>query len=133
MPIPTRQITPTAIHIEGTPAKWAPSASPMTRMMKPMRYTPNEDDIPTSCFQIPGWTGPRRSRAPFGRDSKPGPTSGAAVPEHVRDPPLEVLVAGHDEEGVGEAGSGAGGEGGPGRPPRGRGGPAPGPAGDGGG
>src|SRR3954451_23560541 len=36
-------------------------------------------------------------------DSNPGPTSGAAVPEHVRDPPLQVLVAGHDEEGVREA------------------------------
>jgi hypothetical protein len=38
-------ITPTAIQVVGTFKRYAPNASPTTRMMNPMRYVANEDMV----------------------------------------------------------------------------------------
>ena len=42
-PMPIITMTPTAIHVGGTLSRYAPAASPMIRMMKPMRYVEKED------------------------------------------------------------------------------------------
>ena len=77
----------------------------MTRMMKPIRYTPNEDDMGAPPVSERYGSGPAHT-GPLGSQSwiqNPGQLLGPAVPEYVRNSPLQVLVAGHDEEGVGEA------------------------------
>src|SRR3954470_23225763 len=101
--------SPQTDHADGDPQRGDP------RQMGPQRQPDDQNDeadqiyaergrhARSSCF--PGDMSADRNepvRGVLRLDSKPGPTSGAAVPEHVRDSPLEVLVAGHHEESVGE-------------------------------
>src|SRR5688500_6597314 len=43
MPIPINTITPTAIHVGETPTRYAATAKPRMRTMKPTRYVLNDD------------------------------------------------------------------------------------------
>ena len=43
---------PTTIHEEGTFSKYAPNASPTTKMMKPMRYVAKEDTVAVGCWFV---------------------------------------------------------------------------------
>ena len=43
MPIPISTMTPTPIHMAGALSRYAAIANPRIRMMKPIRYVPNED------------------------------------------------------------------------------------------
>ena len=46
-------MTPTAIHVVGTPSRYAAMASPTISTMKPMRYVPNEDIVIPFCrFEV---------------------------------------------------------------------------------
>ena len=54
-PMPISTTTPTPIHIAGTFNKYAPIASPVIRMMKPMRYVANDDIVsPFVEDEVPG-------------------------------------------------------------------------------